>query len=36
MRYSEEELDLLNVDVSVACDADGVRPFVCRQEKEDK
>ena len=36
MRYSEEELDLLNVDATVPCDADGDRSIVCRQEKEDK
>ena len=36
MRYSDDELERLNVDSSSRVDANGVRPFIYRGDKEER
>lgn len=36
MRYSDDELERLNVDSSLQVDANGVRPFIYRGDKEER
>lgn len=36
MRYSDEELERLNIDSSAQCNANGVRPFIYHEDKNDR
>lgn len=36
MRYSNDELERLNIDSTVQCDNNGVRPYIYKEEKDDQ